>query len=186
MLATFSVIALFGLAPTDSATAALKSRDAEVRAALPAQAGEMSPALRLKVEGILTRAIDLETMAKDSLGKTWVAQPKVKRDKFIAAFHNRLKQATRGQLNSYRQAKTEFKPEVENEGRVTVPTVLTADGESTDVAYVMKKEGSSWKIVDIVTDDVSTVENYRSSFNRIVAKEGFDALIERLSKKQSN
>jgi hypothetical protein len=35
--------------------------------------------------------------------------------------------------------------------------------------------------VDIVVDDVSTVENYRSSFNRIIKKEGMDGCIARLN-----
>jgi len=45
----------------------------------------------------------------------------------------------------------------------------------------MQRQGETWRIVDIVVDDVSTVENYRSSFNRIIKKEGMDGLIARLN-----
>ena len=45
----------------------------------------------------------------------------------------------------------------------------------------MREQKGAWRIVDIVVDDVSTVENYRSSFNRIIKKEGMDGLIARLN-----
>jgi ABC-type transporter MlaC component len=35
---------------------------------------------------------------------------------------------------------------------------------------------------DVVVDGVSTVENYRSSFNRVISKEGVDGLIKKLEK----
>ena len=54
-------------------------------------------------------------------------------------------------------------------------------GEPTHIDYRMHEEKGAWRIIDIVVDDVSTVENYRSSFNRIVKKEGMDGLISRLN-----
>jgi phospholipid transport system substrate-binding protein len=56
-------------------------------------------------------------------------------------------------------------------------------GEPTHVDYVMRQQRDGWKIVDIIIDGVSTVENYRSSFSKVIAQEGFDALISKLSKK---
>ena len=46
----------------------------------------------------------------------------------------------------------------------------------------MRRSAGDWRIVDIVVDDVSTVDNYRSSFGRIIKKEGMDGLINRLNK----
>jgi phospholipid transport system substrate-binding protein len=66
---------------------------------------------------------------------------------------------------------------------VIVPTVLVVKGEPTHVDYAMRQAKDSWRIVDITIDDVSTVENYRSSFSKVIAQEGFDSLIAKLSKK---
>ena len=63
-----------------------------------------------------------------------------------------------------------------------VPTEVVIKGEATHIDYVMRKEAGEWRIVDIVVDDVSTVDNYRSSFGRIIKKEGMDGLINRLNK----
>jgi phospholipid transport system substrate-binding protein len=46
----------------------------------------------------------------------------------------------------------------------------------------MKRASQGWRIVDIVVDGVSTVQNYRSSFSRIIQKEGIDGLIKRLER----
>ena len=63
-----------------------------------------------------------------------------------------------------------------------VPTEVTIKGEPTHIDYVMRRSGGDWRIVDIIVDDVSTVDNYRSSFGRIIKKEGMDGLIARLNK----
>jgi phospholipid transport system substrate-binding protein len=165
-----------------SATDALKARDAEVRAQLPPPGTELTPKMRAKLEDTLTKAVDIEGMAKSALGKHWDEQSPEKRKKFLKAFLSRFKKVSGDQLDSYRSSKTEFGPEEREGDLVKVPTTLTVKGEPTRVVYVMRQVGNSWRIVDIIVDDVSTVQNYRSSFSKIIAKEGFDALIARLSK----
>ena len=75
-----------------------------------------------------------------------------------------------------------YYPEKQEGDDTLVPTEVTVKGEPTKVDYRMREAAGSWHIVDIVVDDVSTVENYRSSFNRIIKKEGMDGLIARLNK----
>ena len=38
-------------------------------------------------------------------------------------------------------------------------------------------------VYDVVTDEQSMLENYRAEFNKIINKEGFDALLKRMKKK---
>lgn len=183
-LALLCAIAATPATPTET----IKSRDAEIRAAIkgvPASSKEnaITPALRDKLERILTEAVDLEAMAKDALGKHWDEQPKAKQKAFLDAFLRAFRSAIRGQIDFYRSSETEFGAEVPEGDRVRVPTTLTIKGEPTDVTYVMAREGERWRIVDIIVDDVSTVENYRASFAKIIGKEGFDGLIARLKKR---
>ncbi len=173
----------FLAAAEPTATDALKARDAEVRAQLPPPGTTLTPELRAKLQNTLTKAVDIEGMAKAALGKHWDEQPAVKRKKFTRAFLGRFKRVSGDQLDSYRSSKTEFQPEERlDDGTVRVPTRLVVKGEPTNVIYVMRRQRKDWKIVDIIVDDVSTVENYRSSFSKIINKEGFDGLIARLSK----
>jgi len=180
-VAVMAVILLFGRAPPTAAEA-LKARDAEVRSLLPPPGSELTPAQRSKIETALTRAVDMEAMAKAALGKHWDEQPPAKRQKFLKAFVNRFRRVSGDQIESYRSSKTEFLAEEKQDETVRVPTRLEVKGEPTNVVYLMRWDGKEWRIVDIIVDDVSTVENYRSSFSKIIAKDGFDALINRLTK----
>jgi phospholipid transport system substrate-binding protein len=167
-----------------SATQALKARDAEVRAAVPAKGAELTPATRQKLENILTRAVDLEGVARASLGKNWDKATPAQRKRFLDAFKQRFRKATADQFSDdYRGTEVKYSPEVPgDDGTVKVPTEVTIKGEPTHIDYVMRRSGPDWRIVDIVVDDVSTVDNYRSSFSRIIKKEGMDGLIDRLNK----
>jgi phospholipid transport system substrate-binding protein len=171
-------------AGTSTATDALKARDAEVRATVPAKGVELTPATRQKLENILTRAVDLEGVARAALGKNWDDATPATRKKFLDAFKQRFRKATADQFtDDYRGTEVKYLPEVPAEdGGVKVPTEVVIKGEATHIDYVMRKESGDWRIVDIVVDDVSTVDNYRSSFGRIIKKEGMDGLITRLNK----
>jgi len=172
---------LTGTAQAETATEALKARDAEIREALPPQGTEPTPAQRKKLENIVTQAVDLEGMAKAALGKTWDETPPAKRKKFLEAFKSRFRKATGEQLDQYRSTNVKYFPEKKDEEDTMVPTEVVVKGDPTHVDYRMRRASGAWRIVDIVVDDVSTVENYRSSFNRIIKKEGMDGLIARLN-----
>jgi phospholipid transport system substrate-binding protein len=172
---------LAATAQAETATEALKARDAEIRAALPKQGTEPTPETRKKLENIVTKAVDLEGMAKAALGKTWAETPPAKQKKFLEAFKGRFRKATGEQLDQYRSTNIKYFPEKKEDDDTIVPTEVVVKGEPTHVDYRMREEKGGWRIVDIVVDDVSTVENYRSSFNRIIKKEGMDGLIARLN-----
>jgi len=156
---------LAATAQAETATEALKARDAEIRAALPPEGTEPTPATRQKLENIVTKAVDLDGMAKSALGKTWTETPPAKQKKFLDAFKSRFRKATGEQLDQYRSTSIKYFPEKTEDEDTIVPTEVLVKGEPTHIDL----------------DDVSTVENYRSSFNRIIKKEGMDGLIARLN-----
>jgi len=168
-------------AQAETATEALKARDAEIRAALPPQGTEPTPATRQKLENIVTKAVDLDGMAKSALGKTWSETPPAKQKKFLEAFKSRFRKATGEQLDQYRSTSIKYFPERTEDDDTIVPTEVLVKGEPTHIDYRMRQHNGTWRIEDIIVDDVSTVENYRSSFNRIIKKEGMDGLIARLN-----
>jgi len=169
------------LAAQGGATDALKERDAEIRAALP-ERGEPTPEARKKIESIITRTVDLEGMLQQALGARWKETAPKQRQRLVAAFEKRFRNLSGKELDSYRSTQVEYLPEKEEGGAVTVPTKVVVQGEPTEIAYAMKQEKGGWRIVDIVVDGVSTVQNYRSSFNRVIQKEGVEGLIKRLEK----
>ncbi len=180
MRALLTAIAL--LTTAGAPTEALKARDAEIRAALPPSGREASAAERAKVERIITRTVDLRAMAEAALGERWKKMTEKQRKRLIGAFEKRFRSAGSDQLDSFRDTKIEYQPEEQAGGAVKVPTRVVVQGEPTQIVYTMRQEKEGWRIVDISVDGVSTVENYRSSFGRVIAKEGVDGLIQRLER----
>jgi phospholipid transport system substrate-binding protein len=176
------LILLVALTAQGGATEALKARDAEIRAALP-ETGEPSPQARKAIEAIVTRTVDLPGMIQSALGNRWKELSEAQKKRLVSAFEKRFRQLSGNELGSYRTTNVEYFPETEAPGGVVkVPTKVVVKGEPTEIAYAMREEKGGWRIIDVVVDGVSTVDNYRSSFNRIIAKEGVDGLVKRLER----
>lgn len=178
-----ALLLVLALTATESATEALRARDSEIRAALPPEGTEVTPAVRRRIEGILTRAIDVRTMVQSAMGKRWGQITESQRRRLVSAFENRFRRSSSQELDGYRSTRIQYQPEVAGDGGVVqVPTRVVIKGEPTEITYAMRPEGDAWRIVDISVDGVSTVENYRSSFSRIISKEGVEGLIKRLER----
>jgi phospholipid transport system substrate-binding protein len=177
------LILLAALGAADGATQAIRARDAEIRAALPPPGTAVTPAIRKRIEAIVTRAIDVHAMVQASLGERWRQMSESQRRRIVNAFQERFRRTSSSELDTYRSTRIDYRPEVElDDGTVQVPTRLVVKGEPTDITYTLRRERGSWHIIDIVVDGVSTVANYRSSFARIIRKEGVEGLIRRLER----
>jgi len=178
-----ALILVLALAAGDGATESLRTRDAEIRAALPPEGEQPTPAVKRRLEAIITRTIDLKAMVEAAMDRHWKAATEAQRKRIVAAFENRFRKASTNELDGYRSTSVEYRKEVELPGGVIqVPTRVVVKGEPTDVTYTLRRGRDGWRIIDIVIDGVSTVANYRSSFARIIAKEGVEGLIRRLEK----
>jgi phospholipid transport system substrate-binding protein len=49
--------------------------------------------------------------------------------------------------------------------------------------YKLKKEGTAWKIYDVIVDDASLLDNYKYQFDKIISKEGYPNLVHRMESK---
>jgi phospholipid transport system substrate-binding protein len=74
-------------------------------------------------------------------------------------------------------------------GTIVVKTQITSKkkGRPVKIAvdYVLLDQGGKLRCFDVKTDGVGLVANYRAQFNKIIAKDGFDALLARMKKKRA-
>ncbi len=45
--------------------------------------------------------------------------------------------------------------------------------------------GNEWKIYDVVAEDISLVNNYRSQFNRVITRSSYEELVSRMKQNLS-
>jgi phospholipid transport system substrate-binding protein len=178
-----ALIAATLLAAPGQATAALQERDAELRAALPPAGAATTPEVQGRLEAILSRALDVPAMVAAALDARWTKLTEAQRKRLLDAFGRKLRHAAGSGLEDYRASTVTYQPETERPGGlVLVPTRVSARGESSAVTYSMRLSKAGWRIVDVTMDGVSTVENYRASFAKIIAKEGVEGLLQRLER----
>lgn len=51
------------------------------------------------------------------------------------------------------------------------------------IDYDMERAGDGWKVVDVIVDGMSLVQNYRTTFLQEIDNRGIDGLIRRLAAK---
>lgn len=177
-----AVILLLVAGASGSATDAIRQRDAELRAALPPDGQALTEAGRKKIEGIVSRIVDTRALLESALDRRWAQMTESQRRRLREAFESRFRASGTAQLDNWRKSKIDYLPEERAGELVRVPTRIEAQGEQSEVTYVLRDEAAGWRIVDIVVDQVSTVENYRASFARIINREGVEGLIGRLNR----
>ncbi|MCA9534157.1 MAG: ABC transporter substrate-binding protein [Myxococcales bacterium] len=128
--------------------------------------------------------LDLEELSRLALRDHWDSRTPAQREEFVTLLRRLV------QEQYERNLERTMNYEVTYDGadvRGQVVTVRTLARSATNrrapavsIDYQMKKVGNVWRVFDISTDGVSLVRNYRAQFNRIITRDGWDALITRM------
>ncbi len=127
-------------------------------------------------------------MSKWVLGKHWKIASETQRLEFIAQFKVLLVRTYARALLEYSGQKIKYYPAEQNpqSNLAVVKTELTSLNNTQTILpilYRMHQKNEEWKVVDIAVDGVSLVTTYRGSFATQIKKNGFDSLLNDLSKK---
>lgn len=140
---------------------------------------------RDEVKRLLLPRFDWLEMAKRSLGKHWPRVPE-RQNEFVSAFTEFVGNAYLGTIGGYKDEKIIFAGERRDQNLAEVDTKLVPNkGEPMSVNYRLHLVQGDWKIYDVVIADISLVNNYRSQFNRVLAKSSFDDLLKQLRDRDS-
>src|SRR6266576_239938 len=61
--------------------------------------------------------------------------------------------------------------------------IFTSRGEEYSINYKVHLVSTEWKVDDVVAENISLVNNYRSQFNRVISHESYKELVRRLKDK---
>ena len=149
------------------------------------QAGNRAKIFALVEEKVLPH-FDFKRMTQLAMGKNWRQATPEQQEALIKEFRILLVRTYAVSLSQYRDQKIEFKPFKmdANEKDATVKSLFVQSGrEPVSVDYSMRKGDGGWKVFNITVEGVSLVENYRSTFNEQIRKEGVDGLIKTLAER---
>lgn len=124
-------------------------------------------------------------MARIALQETYNSITEAQRTEFVELFSTIIRNQSLNKLDIYRAQVAYNDIKVEG-SKATVVTTATLDNVRTPVSYEMEKRGSSWFITDMAIDNVSTAESYRRSFQNVIRRRGFDALMDTVRKRANS
>ena len=129
-------------------------------------------------KAILPR-FDFAEMAKRSLGAGWRRRTDAEQKEFMRLFTELLKTSYIESIESYRGERVVYRSESQDGTYADVGTKVIYDGgEEFTIDYRLNLDGSQWKVYDVIIENVSIVNNYRSQFARILSRSSFTELLQ--------
>jgi phospholipid transport system substrate-binding protein len=139
---------------------------------------------REKLRQVVLPRFDFAEMAKRALGNNWNRYPD-KQQEFVTAFKQLLEETYADQIEAAGSDKVVYLNERTEKDYAEVATkVISTKGEETPMTYKLHPVDSDWKVFDIVVENISIVNNYRSQFNRVLSNSSLDELIKRIKEKR--
>jgi len=175
-----------------SPMAELKKSNAQLDKVLQKNKPNWSPEAELErseVKKLVGSFLDYQELAKRSLAKNWEKITPKQREEFVETLRQLVERSYLKQVHGNANYNIKYDKEEKDknglEATVTATLNTVARGKKTKIALEYKmlwKEGH-WVVYDVVTDEQSMLENYRAEFNKIINRDGFDALLKKMRKK---
>jgi len=133
------------------------------------------------VNFIILPHVDFVEMAKWVVGRNaWKAADIATQKAFVQAFKTMVVRTYAKSLLEYTDQTIDFLPLRETVGsqqRIQASSIIKSDNQTVHIDYYLLREGSEWKIYDIVIEGVSLVQGYRAQFADDVQQGGVSAVV---------
>jgi len=173
-----------------SPMAELKKSNAQLDKVLQKNKPNWSPEAELEraeVKKLVGSFLDYQELAHRSLAKHWDKLTPKQRDEFVETLRQLVERSYLKQVHGSPNYNIKYDKEEKNgsEADVTATLNTTSHGKKAKVAleYKMLWKDGHWVVYDVITDEQSMLENYRAEFNKIINRDGFDALLKKMKKK---
>jgi len=142
---------------------------------------------RDQLKRILFARFDFPEMARRSLGSNWRRRTPKEQDEFVRLFTDLLERAYSETIEAYTDEKILYIGEKLDGNYAEVKTkIITSKGQEFTIDYKSHLIGKEWQVYDVVIENVSMVNNFRSQFNRVINNDSYDELVRRLREKQTD
>ena len=129
---------------------------------------------------------DTEDIAQRSLGVHWQELTEGQKKEFVRLYIQLVKKNYGNTLERYTKDTQFFFDHEDIDGdQAEVHTRIVAPSQEKpfSVVYRLHRKGDEWLIHDVVAENVSLVQNYRTQFSRIIAKSSTAGLLDALKQK---
>lgn len=194
----FLMFSLFAIpafaAPDGPGTKAVKQANDTISSLLKQKAAagsKQEKELAAKVTTSVRGFLDIDQLGKRAMVDQWSKLTKEQQTQFLTLLRELIEANYVRGLRANLSYTVDYVGETtDKDGNVVVTTKVNTQRKgrpySIEVVYVLVKDGDKLRAFDVKTDGVGLIDNYRTMFNKVIAKDGFAGLIERMKKKQAD
>ena len=139
-----------------------------------------------RLRKIVYPLFDFNEMAMRSLGSNWRRLNPEQRKEFVSSFTALLEKTYADQIDLYNGQQVVYSGEnIDGEFSQVDSRILDKNGQTYSVVYRLHRLDGKWRIYDVVAENISLVNNYRSQFNRVIAKSSIEELLKMIKQRAS-
>ena len=143
-------------------------------------------AQRAQLVEVIYPRFDFTEMAKRSLARHWAGRTPEEQREFVKLFAALMGRSYADNIESSASPSVRYTRESEDRNYAQVDTeIVTEKRPPVSINYKLHSVDKEWKIYDLVIEDISVVNNYRSQFNRVIERSSFAELVRSMKEKQS-
>ena len=137
-----------------------------------------------KLRVIYKDMFDEMEFSKRTLQRNWTKFTPDQRKEFVDLFEQVLEKAYLDKILEYSNEKIIFyKETMASDDKAEIQSKIVTSSKEIPIFYRMILKDGKWKVYDVVVENVSLIQNYRTQFNDILAGGTPEKLLESLRKK---
>jgi ABC-type transporter MlaC component len=137
------------------------------------------------IQVVMDQITDFKTIAERTTQKICAKNSDELCNSLKGEFIKLLKLTATKKMGRYRADRFEYHGEEVIAEQAVVKTTAHYQEDSVQLDYILEKKDGKWFVVNYIADEVNTIQNYQSQFNRIVRKNSVEFLVKRLKKKNN-
>jgi phospholipid transport system substrate-binding protein len=137
-----------------------------------------------KLSQLAANLIDFDEFSRATLARFWDQLSETERSDFVHRFSTVIQSNYVGRIQQAGSFSVSITGETPEDEALWVESEAVAEkGSRLKTDYLFVQRSGTWRVVDIRVEGVRLSERYAHSFGRVIRRDGFPALLERLGPK---
>ena len=138
---------------------------------------------REQMRATISERFDFRAMSQRTLATNWKKASDQEQQQFVELFSRLIENSYVGKIESYTNEKVEYPGTRVKGKKAVVDTLIITASADIPVNYKLYRKGDEWLVYDVIIEGVSLINNYRSSYQEIVKKDGITGLLAQMQDK---
>ena len=133
------------------------------------------------IRRVIQKNFDFPSMAQTSLGPAYDSLTPEQRQEFSEVFSSLFQASYTDLVIRFLKRETvEYGKVTQGSGQARVKTTLVRANDTIPVEYLLHRKKGGWLLYDVIVDDVSILDKYKSGFARKIRAGSFQSLLEKI------